>query len=196
LGIQALIDGQVTRASEECLRQIGNVAIRWHRREASIDAAVLSSVAFVESYVNRLLELYLESSAVAEDRAGAMMIGKLKDVMQGTWVGRREWLSGGFGVPLGSLRAWPLLLALVELRNAIVHGGGGLTTRQSKTLKERLRVEASLRKHLSAEVQGSDLLLTTRTADSAISICRDFVTQLDPLLAGLDLEARAAPLRV
>lgn len=125
-----------------------------------------------------------------------MMIAKLKDVMQGTWDGRKEWLGSGFGVALGSLKAWPLLLALVDLRNAIVHGGGGLTARQSRTLKERLRVEAALRTHLYAEVHGSDLLLTTKTADSAISICRDFVTQLDPLLVSLDLDARSAPLRV
>lgn len=140
---------------------------------------VLASAAIAESYVDAVLRGLIDTSAYRTDQFTRALFSALEFAMFQSWSSRFDWLRDGFGISLAGSTEAQALDVLVQARNALVHGAGGLTDRQVRDLAELVNLEQRLNSDLDIDVQARRLHLGCETPDKAIAICRRFVRALD-----------------
>jgi hypothetical protein len=133
----------------------------------------------VESYVDDLLRALIAASGVDHTAFGAALLAEAGDGFHNSWKSRYGWLHRAFGVRVAGSKERQEFDCLVELRNALAHGGGGLSSRQQSNLVSMVGLEAQLEATLHVQAHGGQLRLTSESAVVAVLICRRFVLCLD-----------------
>ncbi len=174
-----LLPPDVGRLAEARLRQLSVLAA--DRGLAPVDQGqvVLTVVATVEAYVDEVLRELIASSGYDYSAFGRAMLHELEDRIYQSWRERHGWLDKGFAISIAGSAAAQDLLAVVELRNAIVHGSGRLTDRQSRDVANLIKLEHRLQEVLDVRVENRTVNLASSTGIRAIEVARVYILALD-----------------
>lgn len=132
----------------------------------------------MEGYVDEILDELVRREPLGSKFAQAMFV-ELKSDFHRNWPGRFHWLRQGFDVDIADTPSGAQLWDLVELRNALVHGGGKLTGLQSADLVKRLNLERRLLASLDVRTSGRLVQFGDNTAARSVSIARAATVSLD-----------------
>lgn len=140
---------------------------------------VLTVATLAEAYSEAVLRQLIIASSRDLGPFARAMYAELEDRIFQSWEERHSWLAKGFGIKLAGSRHAQDLQTLVDLRNALVHGAGTLTDRQSRDLGKLVHLETSLRRTLDVHVERGRVHLTESTGHMAVSIARAYILALD-----------------
>lgn len=143
------------------------------------DFAILRVPSIVENYVDGLLDLLAGEYLTGESDFQLAIEELARDRLHQNWPSRRDWLREAFGISVDGRTEDQDFTLLVQLRNAVAHGGGTLTRIQKRKLSEQLELERNLRQRLEVRVDGYRLRTTRKTALAAIQVGNRFVRALD-----------------
>lgn len=172
------------RHTNATLQELGELLSATARGAMVPEYSVIAAATRVEGYTDRLLQSMVRASRVDQDPFGRALLSEVRDSMYSSWPERLRWLAT-FGVEVAGTRAWHDMDTLIDLRNALVHGGGQLTARQSRELPKLLALEARLDTTLSVRVEGLRLRLGVETPRLATLVAADFVRALDAAASAL-----------
>lgn len=140
--------------------------------------AILRVSAIAEVYVDELLEA-LSSRHLSETTTFERAVSELVGTQQRqSWPERRRWLST-FDISLSGQSVSQDFELVVELRNAIAHGGGRITHLQRKSLTKHLSLLADFERKLGAHADGDQVMCTVATVQKAIKIASRYIRALD-----------------
>lgn len=140
----------------------------------------------VESHVNDVISDLVRSSRIDATPFGSALLSHAADDLTANWPKRHAWLGSAFGVAISGTSAANKFDTLVKLRNAIAHGSGGLTAKQTKSLEDRLALEGALGSVLGVVVSGERFHFSGTTRRSAHNVARDYVLEFDALIRHRD----------
>jgi hypothetical protein len=110
---------------------------------------------------------------------GRVMFEELTDRIHQTWSERHTWLSRAFDVHISGTAASQDMMTLVELRNALVHGAGRLTHRQTRGVGALIELEKRLQVLFSVRADSRGLVLAPDSATRAVEVARAYILALD-----------------
>ncbi len=175
-----MLRNNVGELTEARLRELAIISAGRARDFSQQEQVVLTVATLVEGYVDAILYALIAASGYDDTAFGRAMFAELEDRIFQSWPERHSWLSRGFGVSVST--GTPVgqnLATLNQLRNALAHGGGRLTERQSRNVGELIGLEKRLRDLLAVEVDNRFLHLSRETGDRAIGIVREYILDLD-----------------
>lgn len=132
----------------------------------------------VEGHVSRILARLIVLSDVDSNPLGRALLSKQLDSMDNTWPDRNHWLRSAFALEYTGGTAYQDFDVLVQARNAVVHGDGSPTDRQSRDLQKLLTLRREFQKKLDATLHGR-LAFGRGSSDMAMRIAREFVAAFD-----------------
>lgn len=177
-----------TRFLERGLRELGEAAQDAHKSIAPPSHLVLRTATIAEVYTDSVLEHLVSNAPVVGNDLGRALVAFVGDSMYRTWKDRLRWLNDGFGIHLSGRKSGQELLTLVDLRNALVHGGQQLTRFQIAPGPKRiLKLQAELSKGLGVQVEGHQLYLPLDIGFTAVRITRSFVLEMEEQVANYSL---------
>ncbi|MGH7931090.1 MAG: hypothetical protein ACREQV_25235 [Candidatus Binatia bacterium] len=140
--------------------------------------SVVAATTEAESYTDRALRLLVQNSTISGMRFGTALIGAVEDQFHRSWDDRLNWLSKGFGIDIGGHEVHSTR-TLADLRNAIVHGGGKMTSRQRARVDSQVGLERRFADLFAVRVEGGVLHYGSETSFKAIEVAREYVVYLD-----------------
>ncbi|MUN64460.1 hypothetical protein GMA12_15140 [Kocuria sediminis] len=180
------IDAAVASMTEATIRSL-------HRLEpaeaADVAGQIISAASLAEALVGKSIDLLVDESGIKSTRLGRRLIQDSAESYHQTWDGRYGILRDAFGVQLAGNREAQRLNVVVDVRNAIVHGEGQLTSRQTKKLTNVLSMRRQINEVLESEVQGKKIVLSPTAGRCAIRVASDYALAFDAAIgkARLDL---------
>ena len=145
--------------------------------------SVVNAVSVTEVYVDGLLGALVNAEVAKENQYVRALREDLGEKMFTTWSSRLGWLGRAFEVSIAGSDAQQEMFTVIEVRNAVVHGHGKLTRRQSATLQGVLDLERAFWDVCKVNVSGGVLSATDRTAAVVASVSARFIRQLDAAAA-------------
>lgn len=164
----------LTESGERCLRRLSELP------ELGLPVAQLITVigTVVEGHVSRILARLIVLSDVDSTSLGAALLRENLESMDSTWPNRNRWLGEAFALHYTGGAPYQAFDVLVQARNAIVHGDGAPTDRQTKNLNKLLKLRSDFLNKLEATLRGR-LRFSRGSAELAMKIARDFVAAFD-----------------
>lgn len=169
----------VGRLTEQSLVRLTTLVKSVDRGQTDVSDVVIRSVSIVESYFEDVLRALIAHSGIDEIPFALAMRDELEDAMFRSWDERFKWMRLGFGVSVSGATNQQEFMTLVDLRNALVHGSGRLTPRQSRGVALLVEIEHRLCRVLDVEIGVHGLLLKPTTGVRAIAITRSFILEVD-----------------
>jgi len=166
-------------SGNRCLVQLTELAFTVDNRESTEAWIVVSCATSVENHVNRLLEALVATIRVENSAFMSALLAEVGDEIYRTWESRFHWLNKGFGIAVSGDKEIQNYMAVVELRNALVHGQDQLTPSQSRDLSKSLALKRKITRVLGVEFEGTHMHLGRAAARLSIEICRTAVVHLD-----------------
>lgn len=171
--------GEEAHAARRSLSHLNRAV---HHSPGTAEHSLISICAILEVYVDSSLQGLIKASGVAQQRFGQAMLTHLEDQFNQSWTARLRWLASGFGISLAGTEVDGDRATLVEARNAIVHGGGKLTARQTRSVGDALDLQRRLRDRMNAELVGHSLVLNELAIRWSLEVARAYVDALEPLV--------------
>lgn len=130
------------------------------RREDELDRAVLSAMSEIVSHAEVFVAESLTKHAAVISAGTADPIPKIvmdatAKPVEGTWAGKRSFISTWFNEDLSGATWWRQWMGFVDARNAWAHGLGRLTSRQLKDQQTMSNLRAAGLTVLASKVVGS-----------------------------------------
>ena len=180
-GYEIIDFASVTSSGERCLGRLADIALL-DSDNASPEWMIISSITSVEEHTNHLLTSLIESSGVDSHPFGIALLTERIDDIYRTWESRLAWLKAGFNIAIAGDREIQEFICLVDLRNALVHGNGELTTVQTRRFDKMLELRRRLASLLGVEFDGLRVILNKQVASRSIAIARVAVLYLDSVV--------------
>lgn len=143
------------------------------------DLTVLRVCSVAEIYVDEVLERlasrFLDGETTFQRSVAQVIRGQLHQ----SWPQRHSWLRESFGIAVDQDKTLGDFNLLIELRNALAHGGGRLTFMQRKSLPAQLGLEKDLTSRLGVHCDGERILCSAATRTAAIQAASLYVRELD-----------------
>jgi len=149
------------------------------REPADSRAVIINAVSIVESYVDAALQSLIDASGIRDIPFADAMHAELQDAIYRSWDERFKWLARGFGVDLEGTTPQQEFLTLVDLRNALIHGQGKFTQRQTRDLAAVIELEHRLARVLDVEASKDGFLFGSRATPQTLSVARTLVLAID-----------------
>lgn len=146
---------------------------------ADTPAQLVAVTATIEGYVDGILRRLVSSSGYEVHHFFEGMYKKLEDSIYQSWPERFHWLKVGFGVSISGSTAAQEMQVVIDLRNAVVHGGQWLTERQSRDVGDLIDLERRAFETLGVRTERRRLFFAPDTTGRAVGVCRRFVLALD-----------------
>mgnify|MGYP001028699958 CR=1 FL=1 len=143
------------------------------------DFAVFRVSSIVEVYVDELLESTVAryfGDATPFERSVA---DHIDTQMRQSWSERRKWLKSSLGVDLSGQAVEQEMQIVIDLRNAIAHGGGRVTHLQKKVLQKQLSLQRDFEAKLGAFCDGDRVTCTDATLRLASKIATRYVHAIE-----------------
>jgi len=172
------IPSDVGRIAERRLRELAVLAAD-ARDLAEQAQTVLTVATIVEAYAESVLRELIVASTYDSDAFGRAMHAELEDRIFQSWEERHTWLDKGFGIRLAGSRDAQDMQTLVGLRNALVHGAGHLTDRQSRDIAKLVALEGDLYRVLDVSVERGQVHMARSTGPRSINVARAYILALD-----------------
>jgi hypothetical protein len=160
--------------------EVASRAVADWRREDELDRAVLSAISEIVSHAEVFIaeSLTKHAKVMSDDMVDPIpkivMEATTKPV-EGTWAGKRSFISTWFGEEVSGASWWKQWMGFVDARNAWAHGLGRLTSRQLKNQETMSNLKIAGLSVLASKVVGSadDV---RRCAKSAVEVI-DWIDQ-------------------
>ncbi len=169
----------LTRSGIRCLEELAQIALLAHRTQVATEWIIVTCSTCVEAHFDRVINLLIEASQVEDNRLTKSLLAESYDDIFRNWESRLKWLDKGFGVAIAGDRPVQDYRALVELRNAVVHGQGNLTAFQQRNFSKLLTLKRRLTNLLGVHFAGPKILLPKGIESNIIEICRSVTVCLD-----------------
>ncbi len=170
--------GTVGALAETRLRQLAVLASQLPVRVDQQLGLVLEIHTIAEAYVDAILQALIAATEVDRTAFGRAMLAQLEDRIFASWKERHDWLAKGFGIRVqGTVKQD--LLTIADLRNAIVHGNGRLTERQSRDIVRLVELENRLYEVLDVRTERREVYLGRATGEKSVAIARAYIQALD-----------------
>lgn len=165
---------ELTASGEKCLERVSELALIGLPEPQLATALATSVEVHVSRIVGRLIVLSSESSS----KFGSALIDDVGDRFVRTWHDRMSWLNRGFDLQISGGKGYQDFDALVQLRNAVVHGDGRLTESQTRTLDSLLKLQDKMQRVLRVQTAGR-LQYDSASAALMVNVVREFVVVFD-----------------
>lgn len=175
------LDG-ISASAERTLRIVDQIGTAERDAQAVADGLILNLCTRMEVHTDGLLGVLIESSPISAFPLGRMLLGDAKDAYRFSWSERLRWLNSGFGVLVSGTKPIQDMLTLIDLRNAVTHGGGQLTWSQKKSISKQLELERRLHQVLAVDVEGNFLRYGQPTIQRAKRIAAAYVLKVDSVV--------------
>lgn len=175
----------LTRSGIRCLEELAQIALLAHGARVATEWIIVTCSTCVEAHFDRMINLLIETSQVEDNRLAKSLLAESYDDIFRSWDSRLRWLDKGFGVAVAGDRPVQDYRALVELRNAVVHGQGNLTALQQRNFSKLLVLKRRLTNLLDVHFAGPKILLPTGIESNIIEICRSVTVCLDSAVLAL-----------
>lgn len=169
----------IGRLTERVLTALGKMASSLEADSPPVEHTVIGAIIEVEAYTDHVLRRLIECSGVTDIPLGRLLVSQNQDSFYQNWKNRYFWLRNAFDVSVTGTSAEQDFATLVELRNAIIHGGGRLTEKQTRDIKQQIALERRLDQVLKVQIEGQELINLDGTDSRAIKVARTFVLLLD-----------------
>lgn len=180
MGQHPLIDQDLSARAEFALDELGHLALDFSSGTNTAPRNVVFAAATIaEVFTDDALAQLVRESAVQHSRLGRALIRQTNDSFTQSWDARLDWLKAGYDVNLASLTETQRLRTVIDLRNALAHGGGSLTARLTRDLTKLLDLERRLNTQLGTKVNGRRIAMSSQTPMKAVTIVYDFVLRAD-----------------
>ncbi|MCM3849582.1 hypothetical protein ND486_25635 [Pseudonocardia sp. DR1-2] len=146
------------------------------------DSVVITLASICEGFADHVLALLIARAGRNHGTFERLLIKHVGDDFYSSWDSRLKWLSHGFDLLNPGSRVVQDLRVMVELRNAIVHGDGSLSSFQTRQLAKQLTLERQLYERLEVTIEARAYYLSGRTVAQAKGISVSFVEELDKAL--------------
>lgn len=169
----------VSRFAEEGLLRIAEFAAFSTPTDLEIRQVIMGCATTMETYVDAVIQCLIQDSAVASSNVGAAMVQEFQGDFSRNWSRRNHWFSVVTGVSFKGAQYGQNAWLLVDLRNALAHGSGGLSRWQEGEADGGLKLRRDFTVKLQVEMVSGAIVPTKATARTATSIARDFILALD-----------------
>ncbi|MEU2909378.1 hypothetical protein ACFYM3_18320 [Streptomyces massasporeus] len=183
MGGADLSAGPLTTSGEKTILEIASLISR--ATEHDIGSNIVNFATLAEAHVDRALKKLIDLSGALENRVGHQFYKELHDSIYRSWDSRYKWISQAFDVSIAGAKFAQDFKLLIELRNAIVHGGGRLTAMQTAKIPQMMKLKDGMSRILHAEIHGHDIFLDQRAANAAAKVCREYIIQFDTAVISL-----------
>ena len=181
-----------TQAAETVLLALVQILQTARRGDLDPKPWVVTIVTEVEGFVDALLDRVLDLVELPKSDLGSKIAATVQPEMSNNWPSRHEWLKVAIGSTVLDDKVGMTWNLIIELRNAIVHGGGSLTRRQQQGgVKSSVALEKELLRHLGVEVVRGRLLMPTDLVERVVRAARAYVIRVDE---DITMGHRGAPL--
>ncbi|PWW24880.1 hypothetical protein JD79_04071 [Geodermatophilus normandii] len=106
------------------------------------------------------------------------MLAKVGDDLQRTWDSRANWLKEGFGLRVKDDPTYGDFNLVVEVRNAVVHGGGRLTDFQMSSIHKTVALRRDLDRRLDIDAT-AELRFGSSSLTRIVEAVRNYVHFFD-----------------
>jgi hypothetical protein len=175
----ALDPSQLTKSGSRCLEELVYIATLGYEARVSTEWVVVSCTTSVETHFNRVLEALVDNSGLRDSKFGSALLDQILDDIFKNWESRLRWLNRGFNIAIAGDLAVQRYLTLVDLRNALVHGQGELTSQQQRSFIRLLSLKDKLARVLGVEFRGSIVVINDDVQARAVQICREVTMHVD-----------------
>jgi hypothetical protein len=134
-----------------------------------IEHSVISAVTEAESYTDRVLAALVQASSIRST----------ENQFHRSWTDRLNWLKKREFHIATNVQEVHNLRTLGDLRNAIVHGGGRMTSQQRSRVERQVGLESRFVSLLDAHAEGGRLYLGSGTAIKSIAVARAYIGYID-----------------
>lgn len=166
---------QLTDSGERCLRRVSELYVL--RLPASTFSVVV--MAPVEVHVTGILGRLIGQSSESSGLLGSALIAHVGDGFFDNWDLRLKRLKEGFGLSFAGDKPYQQLSLVVETRNAMVHGDGQLTARQTAKTAALKTLRRGLEATLDISCRGLVLEPAASSVDKTVDVVRGFVAAFD-----------------
>lgn len=140
---------------------------------------MLTVTGMVEAYADGVLGRLIAQSGYDATTFGRAMLAELEDRIYQSWLERHAWLDKGFSVRVTGTPAAEGMQTVVDLRNALVHGNGKLTDRQSRDMAALIALEGRLWRALAVRTERGIVHCSSTTGVKAIGAGLAYIRALD-----------------
>lgn len=149
--------------------------------------AIVTLCTQTEIYIDRVIAHLAAKSSINDTPLGSLLLKEFGRDFNRTWRDRFKWLALGFNIDLRGQAPAQEMESLIDLRNAIAHGGGALSQNQRKmTLSNQLELERNLRRIFDVSVIAQRLHFSETTHDLCRKVARAYISAIDELLVSTD----------
>lgn len=187
-----MIPLRISQFAEDGLIRIAEFAASSTPTDLEIRQVVMGCATIMETYVDAVIQCLVQESAIASSSVGAAMVEEFQGDFSRNWSRRNHWFSVVTGVSFKGAQYGQNAWLLVDLRNALAHGSGGLSRLQTGESDGGVKLRGDFAKKLHVEMVGGTLFPTNATAKAATSISRVFVLALDEVFLTGRLATAAA----
>lgn len=177
-----MIPTDVTELGESSLVKIAGLAELGWSSEAEIRQVIVGAATIMETYVDAILADLFLTSDLNRLRLGTAMLRKIDSDAGQTWKSRNQWFSAASGTGFSDKEFGRKASVVVDLRNALAHGSGGISPNQRRADDSGLGIRRSFRELLNVDTGAEPLLLRRSTARAVVVITREFVLGVDAIV--------------
>jgi hypothetical protein len=178
-GSTALDPSRLTRSGVRCLEELVQIALLAYEARAASEWLIVTCVTCIEAHLDRIIDLLISASDLEDSKFGGFLLSGGYDEIFRNWETRLKCLDKGFGISIAGDRPMQDCRTLVELRHAIVHGQGNLTTFQQANFVRLLDLKRKLTRLLDVQFSGLKILLPADMGPRVSEICRSAAISLD-----------------
>jgi hypothetical protein len=161
--------------------------------EGAARHAVIGVASAAEAYVDSVLAHLMAEFAEQSGPPGRALVKNAQKDIDRSWAQRARWLSSFLPVTLANEETWNRLQTLIDLRNAIAHGTGGLSPDQTSSGRDGY-IKA-FRKVFDCQYAEMRIIVPPRAVETAIVIGRRSVLWIDQKAAEQSGTVRNVALR-
>lgn len=179
MGTDRVNFSRLSSSGESCSHSLSRLSTLSEQSAVSPEWIVVDAVAAVEVHVDRAIESLVLDSGISLLPIGSAFLSRYREDMSRTWDARYDWLSDGFGINIKGKPFQQNFHAIVECRNAIVHGSGNLTKRQQGTLGKFIQLRKQLESVLKVNIYGTAINFSVDSAQRSLRVASEFVYGFD-----------------
>lgn len=171
-----LVSASTHAITEDAIRSLNRIDGRWNN---DIGGQIVAVTSRVEALADRFIDLLVLESGVGSTQLGKNLLREYNDSFHQSWPARNGILKKGFGIQAASMPIWDDMELVIEVRNAIVHGDGGLTNRQLKDSASLITMRKRISKLLHSDIQGRMVRLSDEAGVLSAEIAIKYAVALD-----------------
>lgn len=175
----------MSRLGEEFRDQSVELALAAQERPDNISILV-ACCALGEAFAGALLEerIWLSEEQIRTKSLGTpalmgFMLRELERERSSTWKERGRWLRATGLEGVTGTTWYQDFVLLTEIRNAMLHGNGQMTTRQINQIDKFVNLRTQVKRRLGVQVFGTDLQIASADPSKWVVLTQSFIVNLD-----------------